>query len=141
MTRRSGILTGASFGLVLALACRVETDARAEYLRAVTAAEAPLEAALRRLDRAFEGSDRSAAREAAREALAAATIARDSLEALRVPPTLAAALREELLFLNHVIPACRSFAAGDGGAAEIEKLRSILRRGRLHQRRGRDALR
>jgi hypothetical protein len=125
--------------VVLATACRESSPARVGYQNAVAAAEAPLEEALRRFEAVANGADRSVAREAAGRALAQARTARESLEALAVPPGLTVAWREELLFLNHVIPAFQRFASGGGGPAELEALRSVLQRGRAHQSRGREA--
>jgi len=66
-----------------------------------------------------------------------ARAAREVLEAMRVPPELVAAWREELLFLNHVIPAFDRFAGSGAGPQGLEELRSILARGRIHQQRSR----
>ncbi len=131
---------GAVAGILLALSCRPRPEARA-YLQTVTNAEAPLEAAWARFDAAVARADWSVAREEASRASAAAAAARDSLEGLRVPPSVAAARREELLFVNHAFLAYQGFAGGEANAVDLARLHSILRRGRIHQNRGRDTLR
>jgi hypothetical protein len=130
----------AAAGILLALSCRPRPEARA-YLQTVTDAEASLEAASGRFETAVARVDWSVAREEASRASAAAAAARDSLELLRVPSSVAAARWEELLFLNHVFLAYQSLAGGEADTADLARLRSILRRGRTHQKRGRDMLR
>ncbi|MEP6995385.1 MAG: hypothetical protein ABI968_12740 [Acidobacteriota bacterium] len=109
-------------------------------MHAVTNAEAPLEEAWRRFDAAVARSDWPSARSVAHEAAAAAAGARDGLEKLSVTPTLAAARREELLFVNHAFLAFQDFAARGATGVDLAKLKSILRRGRIHQARGRATL-
>jgi hypothetical protein len=103
----------------------------------VDEAEAPLEEAIRRFDESDSSGATSAALSAARGAADAARRARASVERMTPPPELAPGHREELLFLNHVIPAFDRFADSGGGPEAREELRSILRRGRAHQRRAR----
>jgi hypothetical protein len=122
------------------LACGTRPDARADYLESVARAEAPLEDAWREFDEAIARSGWPAAREAARRGSAAAAAARDFLERLRVPPSLATARREELIFLNHAFLGFQGFAAREANAVDLAKLKSILQRGRTHQRRGREAV-
>ena len=137
--RRGGLLA-ALCGTALAAACGPQSNRVERYRDSVTAAEAELEESLRRFDEASTKTGLAASRGEAGRIVERARAARDSVERLDVPPSLTAAWREELLFLNHVIPAFQDFAAGAGGQADLERLRSILERGRTHQRRGRDAL-
>jgi hypothetical protein len=65
----------------------------------------------------------------------------DQIEKYSVPEGLVAARREELTYLNHVVPGFQAFLAGDAGPAEIGKVRSIVARGRSHQSLARAALR
>jgi hypothetical protein len=109
----------------------------AEWRRAVDAAETPLEAAIRRFDAAAERGDRAAALASARDAAEAGRAARDRVGSIQAPPELAASQREELVFLNHVIPGFDRFGRSEGGAADAAELRAILQRGRAHQRRAR----
>ena len=127
--------------LSAALACGTPSRESALYLRTVTDAEAPLERAGRRFDAAVAASDWPAARVAAREAAAGAARARDVLERMSVPGALVTARREELLFANHALLAYQEFAARGSTGVDLAKLRSILRRGRTHQARGRETLR
>ena len=103
--------------------------------------EAELTSALAQFEATAVDANSSALRPEALRVLEKARAARDALEALQVSPGLTAAWREELLFVNHVIPAFQRFAGGEGGPAALEELRSILGRGRIHQKRGRDSLR
>lgn len=122
------------------LRCGNARDAESsDWWRRVDAAEARLEAEIRRFDSVT--ADAAAAVDAAREAGAAARRARESLESLSPPPRLAGARGEELVFLNHVIPGFERFARSDGKAQALEELRSMLRRGRAHQRIARGARR
>jgi hemolysin III len=111
-----------------------------DYRRFVIDAEKPLEAALADFDSAAARGDSVARLEAARRAFDAARSARDLLEAHAVSEELVPARWEELLFLNHVVPAFQAYLASGGGPPALENLRSILARGRSHQRRGREAL-
>ncbi|MGH9363666.1 MAG: hypothetical protein ACRD1B_00150 [Thermoanaerobaculia bacterium] len=129
-------------GLAVAVACGPRSDGSAEaYLRAVGAAEAELESALAQFEARSADPRLPAPRPEALRVVEKARAARDVLEGMHVPSKLTLAWREELLFLNHVIPAFGRFADGEGGPAALEDLRSILERGRTHQRRGRDSLR
>jgi hypothetical protein len=118
----------------------IETSAR-DFLAFATRIEAPLEDALAEFDAASARRDSPACRAAARRAVETARAARDQIEKFAVPEGLAAARREELTYLNHVVPGFQAFLAGDAGPAEIDKVRSILVRGRAHQSRARAALR
>jgi hypothetical protein len=117
-----------------------DTSAR-DFLAFATQVEAPLENALAEFDAASGRRETPVCLAAARRALEAARTARDLIEKYAVPESLVAARREELTYLNHIVPAFRAFLAGDAGAAEISKVRSILTRGRSHQSRGRNGLR
>jgi len=117
-----------------------DTSAR-DFLAFATQVEAPLENALTEFDAASARREAPACLTAGRRALEAARTARDQMEKHAVPEGLVAARREELTYLNHVVPAFQAFLAGDAGSAEIDKVRSILARGRSHQSRGRAALR
>jgi len=79
--------------------------------------------------------------ERARRALAAARDARDRLESTRVSDRFAAARREELAFLNHLVPAFDAYLAGSRGAEERRTLEGIVARGRRHREQSREALR
>ncbi len=105
----------------------------------VDAVEAPLEAGIRRVDAFAAHGDFPAATAAAREAALAARRARDAVQAMAPPPGRPSSQREELVFLNHAALALERFAAGDGRVDAQEELRSILRRGRAHQRGARGA--
>jgi len=109
-------------------------ETSAAWRRAVDDAEAPLEAAIRRFDAAVAEGDRAAALALARDAAEAGKAARRRVESIAAPPALAASQREELVFLNHVIPGFERFARSEGGATDAAELRSILQRGRAHQR-------
>jgi len=99
----------------------------------VRAAEAGLDEALAPL----EDRTKAPRPEQARPIVEQAIAARDRVEAIPAPEPLESAWREELVFLNHVIPALGRFGASDGGPAALEELRSVLARGRAHQKRGR----
>jgi hypothetical protein len=117
-----------------------DTSAR-DFLAFATQVESPLENALAEFDAASARRETPACLAAARRALEAARTARDQIEKYAVPEGLVAARREELTYLNHVVPGFQAFLAGDAGSTEIGKVRSILARGRSHQSRGRAALR
>lgn len=117
-----------------------DTSAR-DFLAFATQVEAPLENALAEFDAASARRETPACLAAARRALQTARTARDQIEKYAVPESLVAARREELTYLNHVVPAFQAFLPGDAGAAEISKVRSILARGRSHQSLARAALR
>lgn len=117
-----------------------DTSAR-DFLAFATQVEAPLENALAEFDAISARRETPACLAAARRALEAARTARNQIEKYAVPESLVAARREELTYLNHVVPGFQAFLAGDAGSAEIGKVRSILARGRSHQSRGRAALR
>jgi hypothetical protein len=106
----------------------------AAWRRAADDAEAPLEAAIRRFDAAAGRGDRAAALAGAREAAAAGREARERIASLSGASALAGSQREELVYLNHVIPGFERFARSDAGADAVAELRSILGRGRAHQR-------
>jgi len=117
-----------------------DTSAR-DFLAFATQVEASLENALAEFDAASVRRETPACLAAAWRALEAARMARDQIEKYTVPEGLVAARREELTYLNHIVPGFQAFLAGDAGSAEISKVRSILARGRSHQSRGRAALR
>lgn len=77
----------------------------------------------------------------ARRALAAAREARERLEAARVPDRFAAARREELAFLNHLVPAFDAYLAHPEAAGALGTLEGIVARGRRHRELSREALR
>jgi hypothetical protein len=106
-----------------------------EWWRRVAAAEAPLESEIRKFDSTT--ADPAAAVRAARDVESSARRAREAVESLSPPPGMETSHREELVFLNHVIPGFERFAHSDGGTRALEELRSILRRGRAHQGRAR----
>jgi hypothetical protein len=132
--------------LLSASACReepappVDTSA-GDFLAFATRIEAPLDVALVEFDAASARRDSPDCRAAARRAVEVARTARDQIEKYAVPEGLAASRREELTYLNHVVPGFQAFLAGDAGPAGIDKVRSILVRGRAHQSRARAALR
>ena len=131
--------------LLAASACQeqplppIDTTAR-DFLALATQAESPLEEALVEFNTASALRDSKACRAAARRALEAALSARDQIEKHAVPEALVAARREELTYLNHVVVGCQAFLAGDASSGEINKVRSIIVRGRSHQSLGRAAL-
>jgi hypothetical protein len=132
--------------LLAASACREEPappgdTVAGNFLAFATRIEAPLEDALAEFDAASARRDSPACRAAARRAVDAARTARDQIEKSAVPERLVAARREEMTYLNHVVPGFQAYLAGDAGPAEIDKVRSILVRGRAHQSRAREALR
>lgn len=77
----------------------------------------------------------------ARRALAAAREARERLEAARVDDRFVEARREELAFLNHLVPGFEAYLASPHAAGAIEKLEGIVARGRRHRDLAREALR
>jgi hypothetical protein len=117
-----------------------DTSAR-DFLAFATQVEAPLEKALAEFDTASARRETPACLAAAQRALEAARTARDQIEKHAVPEGLAAARREELTYLNHIVPGFQAFLAEDAGSAEITQVRSILARGRSHQSLARAALR
>ena len=117
-----------------------DTSAR-DFLLFATRVEAPLENALAEFDAASARQETPACLAAARRALETARTARDQIEKYAVPEGLVAARREELTYLNHIVPGFQAFLAGDAGSAEITQVRSILARGRSHQSLARAALR
>jgi hypothetical protein len=117
-----------------------DTGAR-DFLAFATQVEAPLENALAEFDAASARQKTPACLASARRALEAARTARDQIEKYSVPEGLVAARREELTYLNHIVPGFQAFLAGDAGSAEITQERSILARGRSHQSLARAALR
>jgi hypothetical protein len=112
-----------------------------DFLAFATQVEAPLENALAEFDAASARQETPACLAAARRVLETAHTARDQIEKYAVPESLVPARREELTYLNHVVPGFQTFLAGDAGSAEISKVRSILARGRSHQSLARAALR
>jgi hypothetical protein len=107
----------------------------AEAIRALIR---PLDAALAAFETAVPSGEQAEAR--ARRALLEAMAARDALESLRVTPALAAARREELIYVNHVVPAFQEYLARPPDPTSRERLRVILRRGRAHEALGREAM-
>ena len=91
-------------------------------------------------DAAARGSVRENRDFAARAVLSAARSARETLEAIRVPPDLEYARQEELVFLNHLVPGFQAFLAGKGAAADLQTLGSVRERALTHRRRGREAI-
>lgn len=94
--------------------------------------DAILRPRLERFDRTRSASD-------ARSALRAARAARECLEGLAASPRLEEARREELTFFNHVITGVSRWLEAPGRPEAREALDSILRRGRAHRDRGREA--
>lgn len=130
--------------LVQLIGCRQENPSRPaggaaaqKLLSFATEKEGPLENALRDFDSVSARNDAASCREAGSRVLEAARSARDELEKHPVPEALEPARREELVFLNHVIPGFQAFLSGNAGSDEIRKLRQILVRGRSHQKRAR----
>jgi hypothetical protein len=117
-----------------------DTSAR-DFLVFATQVEAPLENSLAEFDAASAHREKPACLAAAKRVLETARTARDQLEKYAVPEGLISARREELTYLNHVVPGFQTFLAGDAGSAEITQVRSILARGRSHQSLARAALR
>jgi hypothetical protein len=112
---------------------------RAACLRLLESSTASVARAVRRFEAARP--DGNGALDAARDILAAATAARDRLEAVRVSTFCETSRREELIYLNHL-------TLGFGGwitarsrrpAAEYD-VASIVRRARVHRGRGRALL-
>ena len=77
----------------------------------------------------------------ARRALEAAREARERLEAARVHDRFAAACREELAFLNHLVPGFDAYLAHPRAAGALATLEGIIARGRRHRDLSREALR
>ena len=77
----------------------------------------------------------------ARRALASAKEARDHLEAAQVPPRLSEARREELAFLNHLVPGFEAYLARPDAEGALGRLEAIVARGRRHRELARGALR
>jgi hypothetical protein len=77
----------------------------------------------------------------ARRALAAAREARERLEAAPVDDRFAEARREELAFLNHLVPGFEAYLASPHAAGALETLDGIVARGRRHRKLAREALR
>ena len=107
------------------------------FLAFVMQSEARFETALADFDAAAARREAARCNVAARQALEAARAARDQVEGYAVPEKLVPSRREELIFLNHAVPTFQAFLAGDAGSSEIGNLRSILARGRMHQKDGR----
>ncbi len=74
-------------------------------------------------------------------ALAAAREARERLEAARVADRFAEARREELAFLNHLVPGFEAYLANPEAAGALQTLEGIVTRGRRHRELAREALR
>jgi hypothetical protein len=132
--------------LLAASACQdtplppIDTSAR-DFVALATQVEGPVEEAIVEFNTASARRDSPACRAAARRALEAALAARDQIEKYAVPEALVAPRREELTYLNHIVAGCQAFLAGDAGSGEIDKVRSIIVRGRSHQSLARAALR
>ena len=90
---------------------------------------------------ALEAFDRSGVLADARRALKAARSAREDLEARRGTERNSDARREELIFLNHIVLGLSAYLAEPARPGAREKLAGILRRGRAHRDRGRQARR
>jgi len=105
------------------------------------AGAAAIEDADRRAIGPLEDFERRPDRHGARRVLEAAREARDRLEAARVAERFGTARREELAFLNHLVPGFEAYLAGPGGPAALASLRSIVARGRRHREQSREALR
>jgi len=119
----------------------VESSSRSEataYVASIESAELLVEAALANF-RAHRGLAPAERRAAAERVLAAARSAREDLESLRVPAAFEAAHREELVFLNHVLPAFSDYLANHEGGNAIRDLDGVLQRGRAHQERAAQA--
>jgi len=112
-------------------------EADMAWRTAVESAETPLDDALARFDRVASDPDPEIRRAAAREVLGAARDARERLERLNVPAELESAQREELVFLNHVVPAFREYEESPSRPGGLDRLASILARGRAHRNRAR----
>ncbi len=136
----------AACALLAALACRARGPvdaaalARKECVAFEAAAEAPLGAALRRLDEVVARTNGAARLEAAQGALQEANTLREVLEARPAPAGLEYAWGEELTFANHAVDGLAVFTRSDGGREALERLRSVLARGRTHRDRGRAAI-
>jgi hypothetical protein len=120
---RAAALTGALLLLVLAAGAAGETGRAAREIEAVD-----------RLAMASlaEFEEHRGIREA-RRALDSARQARDRLEATEVPPPLSEARREELAFLNHLVPGFEAYLAHPDADGALGTLRGIVARGRRHR--------
>lgn len=79
---------------------------------------------------------------AAERVLVAATDARDTLEAARIPAGCGPSYGEELIFLNHLIPGFRGWLDAQSRRPPADyDVASIIRRARVHRERGRERLR
>jgi hypothetical protein len=85
--------------------------------------------------------DGNGALDAARDVLAAATAARDRLEAVRVSAFCEPSRREELIYLNHLTLGFGGWIAARSRRPPAEyDVASIVRRARVHRGRGRARL-
>lgn len=109
-------------------------------LRVLVSATAPVAKAVRRFEAIVpDGADALAA---ARDVVAAAAAARDRLEGARAPALCAPSHGEELVYLNHLTLGFGAWIAARSRRPPAEyDVASIVRRARVHQRRGRARLR
>ncbi|MEP6769726.1 MAG: hypothetical protein ABJC61_13725 [Acidobacteriota bacterium] len=87
----------------------------------------------------LERFERTRSARDARTALRAARSAREDLERSTIPRTLEDARREELTFFNHVITGISRWLENPGRPGARDALDGILRRGRAHRKRAREA--
>ena len=113
---------------------------RAECVCLLDTATSAVVGALRIFEARRPGTPEALA--AAERVLVAATDARDTLEAARIPAGCGPSYGEELIFLNHLIPGFRGWldARSRRPPANYD-VASIIRRARVHRERGRERLR
>jgi len=112
---------------------------RAACLRLLESSTASVARAVRRFEAARPGG--SEALDAARDVLAAATAARDRLEAVRVSAFCEPSRREELIYLNHLTLGFGGWIVARSRRPPAEyDVASIVRRARVHRGRGRARL-
>ena len=123
-----------AFGVAAALlACAAPEGPARAYLRSVAMIEAAVDSGTRAFEEAAERSDPAGMRAAAQKTASAAVRARDALERLPIAPALEPARGEELIYLNHVRLGFAAVSESPGTAADLTRLREVLRRGRAHR--------
>jgi hypothetical protein len=129
-----------AFGVAAALlGCGTPEGPARAYRRSVAMIESAVDSGARAFEEAAERSDPDGMRAAAQKTASTAVRARDALERLPIAPALEPARGEELIYLNHVHLGFAAFAESPGTAADLTRLREVLRRGRAHREIGRKA--
>ena len=111
-------------------------DARKSCLEDLEAVTRPVNKALELFEAAGEAAKREGS--GAQRVLSEARLAREKLESAAAEPSCLRSRQEKLVYLNHLILGFQAYVgAGSRDPKSLDSLESIVRRGRVHQARGR----